>query len=647
MSQKHRYLRSFKMTNMRFVLKPNISTNKSKMFLLFLALLFTANSTTIWVSNLAGGIFKSTDDGTAFTAQTSGVTTALRSMWAKSATDVWVVGDNGIVLTTTNGGTTWTTKNLGTTTNFESVFWVSATTGFVGGANFFAFTTNSGSTFTQTSTAGLGAKSIYFVDANNGWITIGAQIHKTSNGGANFVAQTVPSNTGLNSIAFINANTGVAVGLAGFICRTTNGGTTWTSITSPTVSTINYVKFVSATVGYAGYASGLLTTTDAGATWSVLAAAGTNSINSFAFSGTTNGWIIGGTVRRSVNSGVVWNTLTNPSPASPMFGITIDGVPTTTTTTTTGSGTPAPASYQVTQYYSGDLTCSSAFTAMQIVESTTCTPSSTCTNINNNYGQKVSCVSAPPSYPSGWAALEIWTGSASCQGTSTGILVAPADTCTGKWIYSTAQFNCSNNLILDCQASVATCGGCSSKTVTSGGSCVTGNPTTSFPILSYKFTCTSSSGTVCFHKDTMIEYESENFYVENIPEKLHDECVSPHTVKSDGVVIYSGCGTKPLRLTKDHLVFTERGLIAAENVNTKDFLIGNGKNCQVIKIEEEKNQMYYGLNCKESIVYAEGVKCSTFGKMHIFPSFWMKWMSKLVGIKTASKIGDFFANLIF
>lgn len=635
------------MTLLRFVLKPNIRTNKSTMFLLFLTLLFTANCTTIWITNLAGGILKSTNDGTSFTAQTSGVATALRSVWAKSSTEVWTVGDGGVVLFTTNGGTTWTTKSLGTASNLLSVFWFSATTGFIGGSTYFGFTTNSGTTFTQTSTAGVGANSIYFVDANNGWITIGSFILKTSNGGANFVQQTVPSNTGLNSIAFITSTTGVAVGASGFICRTTDGGTTWTTVTSPTVSTINYVNFVSATVGYAGYASGLLVTTNAGASWSVLTAVGANLVNSFAFSGTTTGWIVGGILRQSIDSGTTWTTLTNPSSTSAMSSITINGAPISTTTSTTGSGTSAPASYQVTQYYSGDLTCSSAFTAMQIVESTTCVPVNTCTNINNNFGQKISCVSAPPSYPSGWAALEIWTGSSSCQSTSNGILVAPANTCTGKWAYSTAQFNCSNNLIIDCQATSATCGGCSSKAVTPGGNCVTGNPTTSFPIQSYKFTCTSSSSTVCFHKDTMIEYDSKHFAVENIPENFQNDCVSPHTVKSDGVAIYSGCGTKPLRLTKDHLVFTERGLIAAENVNTKDILIGNGKNCKVIKIEEEKNQMYYGLNCKESTVYAEGVKCSTFGKIHTLPSLWMKWVSKLVGIKTASKIGDLFANLIF
>lgn len=627
------------------------------MILLLFVVFATINATTIWVTNLAGGIFKSVDDGATFFPQSSGVTSAFRSIQAKSSTEVWAVGDNGVVKVTTDGNT-WTTKNLGTTSNLNSVFWVSATNGFIGGIswagglNFFAFSTDSGTTFTPTSTAGVGAKAIFFVSSSVGWVAVGSQIIKTTNGGVNFVGQTVPTNSGLNSVSFIDVNTGVTVGLSGFIARTVNGGTTWTQITSPTVSTINYVKFVSATVGYAGYVSGLLKTVDAGASWSTVSGVTTTSFNSLDFSGTTDGWIAGGVLQRTSNSGTSWTTLTNPSPSSVITSLTINGTPLPTTTTTTGSSTLPPVTYQVTQFFSNDLTCSNAFTAMQIVQSASCTPSSTCTNVNNNFGSKVSCVTAPPQYPSGWAALEIWVSSSGCSGTSDGILVAPADTCTGKWSLATMQMNCSNNVILDCSATVSGCGGCSSKSATQGGSCVTGNPVTSLAVQSYKWTCTSSSTTVCFHGTTEILYNSPDvsasFVLENLKGSsfLEKECRIPHIVKSDGVAIESDCDSSPLRLTRDHLVFTSEGLLAAGDIVAGNVLQGvDGKSCKVTRRYNEKNQMYYGLNCKESVVYANGVKCSTFGKLHALPSLWMKYVSKIVGIETASKVGDFLARL--
>ena len=52
------------------------------------------------------------------------------------------------------------------------------------------------------------------------------------------------------------------------------------------------------------------------------------------------------------------------------------------------------------------------------------------------------------------------------------------------------QLNCAGTgSITDCAASVATCGGCPSKPAAKTGVCVVGNPTTSFTIASYIYTC--------------------------------------------------------------------------------------------------------------------------------------------------------------
>jgi len=63
--------------------------------------------------------------------------------------------------------------------------------------------------------------------------------------------------------------------------------------------------------------------------------------------------------------------------------------------------------------------------------------------------------------------------------------------------------------------------------------------------------------------------------------------------------------------------------------------------CKVIAIEAENSpQLYFGLNCAESMVLAEGIRCSTFGKLHRLPALFMSWISHLVGVHKASAIGD-------
>jgi hypothetical protein len=153
---------------------------------------------------------------------------------------------------------------------------------------------------------------------------------------------------------------------------------------------------------------------------------------------------------------------------------------------------------------------------------------------------------------------------------------------------------------------------------------------------------------VCFHADTEITYKGKQFPIAKLqanPE-LQKHCVVPHVVKTDGVKISTTC-KRPLRLTPDHLVYTQNGLVAAESIQIGDDLVGEQGNCKVTSIEMETDQDYYGLNCEESVVFANGHKASTFGKYHALPAFWMKWASKVVGIESASYYGDVLANLFF
>jgi hypothetical protein len=170
-------------------------------------------------------------------------------------------------------------------------------------------------------------------------------------------------------------------------------------------------------------------------------------------------------------------------------------------------------------------------------------------------------------------------------------------------------------------------------------------------------TTTSPSGgsaTPCFHESTVITYKGRDYHLKDFQSAdaadSNTECRVPHIVKSDGVRIATGhgaFGATVLRLTGDHLVFTGRGLIAADQITTADTLFGpTGERITVASIDHESNQVYFGLNCLESVVYANGIRTSTFGKYHKIPEMWMKYAGSLLGVHRASSIGDSIVELL-
>jgi len=164
--------------------------------------------------------------------------------------------------------------------------------------------------------------------------------------------------------------------------------------------------------------------------------------------------------------------------------------------------------------------------------------------------------------------------------------------------------------------------------------------------LSRQYSCKAT----CFHADTEITYKGKQFPIAKLEQnaELRKHCVVPHVVRADGVRITTKCkGSRALRVTDDHLVYTQKGLVAAASIQIGDFLIGEQGHCEVSSLKQEHEQEYYGLNCEESVVFANGYQTSAFGRYHTLPAFWMKWVSKLVGVESASYYGDAIANLFF
>ena len=152
--------------------------------------------------------------------------------------------------------------------------------------------------------------------------------------------------------------------------------------------------------------------------------------------------------------------------------------------------------------------------------------------------------------------------------------------------------------------------------------------------------------------DTKITYDGKEHTFDEI--RAHPECSIPHVVHAHGVIVTAKCGAaeKTLRLTDGHLVYTQRGLQAAADLkpgqDTVYADLAETTKCQIVSVTKEaQTHDYFGLNCLNSQVLASGLKSSTFEKLHTVPAFWMQVMGRILGIKRASTIGDYYvADLV-
>lgn len=128
--------------------------------------------------------------------------------------------------------------------------------------------------------------------------------------------------------------------------------------------------------------------------------------------------------------------------------------------------------------------------------------------------------------------------------------------------------------------------------------------------------------------------------------KADSPCFVPHIIPASGVKLTTSCSnTMPLRLSGEHLVWTPNGYVSAASLKVGDFLYDQvSAKCEITLVESEHNQEYFGLNCEDSEVLADGWKVSTFGVTHNVPSLWMKYGSKLFGVKLTSIVGDRIAS---
>jgi photosystem II stability/assembly factor-like uncharacterized protein len=236
---------------------------------------FCHSAAEVTIAGSGGMILRTTNSGSTWEIQTTGVSVNLLSMdFPVDRSTGYVVGEGGTILKTTNGGQLWVQESTGTTRSLNAVcFPQGNSTGYAGGGwGTILRTTNGGQVWdsvygTSEDLYGLsfGTTSIGFAvggygtvvkttDAGNTWSessvgeddlmgvcfpagglvgyavgcdwwSDGATVWKTVDGGGNWARQLrIPNDEGLWSVSFIDNNIGYTVGGYGMILKTVDGG---------------------------------------------------------------------------------------------------------------------------------------------------------------------------------------------------------------------------------------------------------------------------------------------------------------------------------------------------------------------------------------------------------------------------------------
>jgi photosystem II stability/assembly factor-like uncharacterized protein len=149
-----------------------------------------------------------------------------------------------------------------------------------------------------------------FVDQNTGW-AVGAfgTIFRTGDGGATWQAQVSQTTQQIFDVNFVDGQHGWAVGESGLILYTADGGETWTAQSSGIDKHLFSVDFVDAQTGVAvGDWGAVLTTADGGRTWENHALPDDIILNDVSMVDRTRGWIAAelGTVYTTSDGGRTW-----------------------------------------------------------------------------------------------------------------------------------------------------------------------------------------------------------------------------------------------------------------------------------------------------------------------------------------------------
>jgi photosystem II stability/assembly factor-like uncharacterized protein len=287
---------------------------------------FFVNSNKGYIGDLTGSIYKTTNAGGTWVLQSIFLISSIESMYFTSTNIGYAVGGPEMIKTI-NAGSSWDSLTSGLMPDyFCSVNFPTVNTGYVLNSRGPIMKTSNGGVNWSYSYYNYGCiegKSIFFTSSSVGYVVgIEGVLAKTTDGADTWTMIQIGTNMDLNSVFFLNMNTGYIVGglqsqptQCGIVLKTLDGGTTWAQ------TLLNYylysVYFPSSTIGYAAgmdssNQSGIVAKTiDGGTTWQKLLVIPCDLLVSIFFTDDNTGYVVGtnGANLKTIDGGATWTSM--------------------------------------------------------------------------------------------------------------------------------------------------------------------------------------------------------------------------------------------------------------------------------------------------------------------------------------------------
>jgi photosystem II stability/assembly factor-like uncharacterized protein len=338
---------------------------------------FFLNGTIGWRAGENGEIFKTTDGGTTWMRQNSGITAAITSIRFLDESTGWAAGSYGALLRTTDGGTTWNVSKVGDGqypgNEATGLTVVDAKTLFLGrslsaGGNYYGtmYSSKDGGLSWQlisplpyviTSTGKLWSwqTNVLSVSKDGGLTYATSLTAKAPVAGYYFDGTNLWVQDDQRAVAYTRAtgfdNTTYRWNSVETLYITLDGGSSWSTVELPnTGNTFGLQRVLSLSADgktlVANVNGGLSRSSDGGQTWTSFAGP-TTAFYNISYATLGNGDLVATSFNGlwlSKDGGQAWTRLSNPSPTANYYSITADAVRRVATSTLTVTE-PSGASY--------------------------------------------------------------------------------------------------------------------------------------------------------------------------------------------------------------------------------------------------------------------------------------------------------------